>query len=79
MKFAKLLRTPIFKNISERLLLESLFSLLFYCENVIIQYAVQKILTYVFDESVLLLELGFLRYLLLLYYLRMLLVFMNFV
>ena len=77
MKFAKFLRTPILKNISERLLLEGLFSLLFYCENVINQYAVQKILADVFGASLLLLELGCLRYVLLLYHLRILRVVMR--
>ena len=71
------LKTPILKNMSERLPLEGLFSLLFYCENGIIQYAVQKILTDVFGASLLLLELGCLRYVLLLYHLRMLRVFMR--
>ena len=52
MKFAKYLRTPILKNISERLLLEAQFSLLFYCENGVNQYAVQKILTRFWGESV---------------------------
>ena len=77
MKFAKVLRTPILKNISESLLLQGLLSLLFYCENGINQYAVQKILTDVFGASLLLLELGCLRYVLLLYDLRMLRVFMR--
>ena len=77
MKFAKFLRTSILKNNIERLLLEGLFSLLFYCENVIIQYAVQKMLTDVFGASLLLLELGCLRYVLLLYHLGMLRVFMR--
>ena len=77
MKFAKFLRTPILKNISRRLLLEGLFSLLFYCENGNNQYAVQKILTDVFGVGLLLLELGCLRYVLLLYHLRMLCVFMR--
>ena len=72
MKFAKFLRTPNLKNISERLLLEGLFS---YCENGINQYAVQKILTGVFGVSLYLLELGCFRYVLLLYHLRMLCVF----
>ena len=76
MKFAKFLRTPILKNISERLPLEGLFSLLFYCENVINQYAVQKILADVFGASLLLLELGCLRYVLLLYDLKMLILFL---
>ena len=77
MKFAKFLRTDILKNISERLLLEGQLSLLFYCENVIIQYAVQKFLTDVFGAGLLLLELGCLRYVLLIYHLRMLRVFMR--
>ena len=77
LRFANFLRIPILKNISERLLLEGLFSLLFYCENGINQYAVQKILTDVFGASLLLLELGCLRYVLLLYHLRMLRVFMR--
>ena len=77
MKFAKCLRTSILKNIRERLLLEGLFSLLFYCENVVNQYAVQKILTDIFGASLLLLELGCLRYALLLYDLRMLRVLMR--
>ena len=47
-----------------------IFSLLFYCENVIIQYAAQKTLTDVFGASLLLLEFGCLRYVLLLYYLK---------
>ena len=76
MKFANLLRTPILKNISGRLLLEGLFSL-FYYENGINQYAVQKILRDVFGASLLLLELGCLRYVLLLYHLRMLRLFMR--
>ena len=53
------------------------FSLLFYCENVIIQYPVQKTSTDVFGASLLLLEFGCLRYVLLLYYLRMLRVFIR--
>ena len=77
MEFAKFLRTPILKNISGRLLLKGLFSLLFYCENGINQYAVQKILTDVFGTSLLLLELGCLRYVLILYHLRMLRVYEN--
>ena len=77
MKFAKFLRTPNLKNISEKLLLEGLFSLLFYCKNGVNQYAVQTILTDVFGLSPLLLELGCLRYVLLLYHLRMLHVFMR--
>ena len=77
MKFAKFLRTPILKNISERLLLEGLFSLLFYCESGINQYAVQKTLTDVFGASLLLLELSCLRYFVLLHHLRILRVFMR--
>ena len=77
MKFAKFLRTPILKNISERLLLEELFSLLFYCKSGINQYTVQKTLADVFGESLLLLELSFLRYVVLLYHLRMLRLFMR--
>ena len=76
MKFAKFLRVPISKSISDRLLLEGLFNLLFYCESGINQYAVQKTLTDVFGASLLLLELGCLRYVVLLYHLRMLRVFM---
>ena len=76
-KFAKFLRTPILKNISERLLLERLFSLLFYCENGINEYAVQKILTDVFGPCLLLFELGCLRYVLLLYHLRVFRVFIR--
>ena len=64
------------KNISERMLLEGLFSLLFYCENGINQYTVEKILTDVFEASLLLLELGCLTLsVLLLCYLRMFRVF----
>ena len=77
MKIMNFLRTHIVKNISERLLLEGLFSLLFHCENGINQYAVQKILADVFRASLLLLELGCLRYVLLLYHLLMLRVFMR--
>ena len=51
---------------------EVLFSLLFHCESGINQYAVQKTLTDVFGEILLLLELGCLRYVVLLYHLRML-------
>ena len=50
------------------MLLEGLFSLLLYCENVIIKYAVQKTLADVFGASLLLLELVCLRYILLLYH-----------
>ena len=74
MKFPKFLRWSILKNISKRLLL---FNLLFYCESGINQYVVQKILTDVFGASLLLLELGCLRYVLLLYHLWMLRVFMR--
>ena len=77
MKFTKFLRTPNLKNISERLLLEGLFSLLFYCENGINQYVVQKILTDDFGATLELLELGCLRDVLLLHHLRMLCVFMR--
>ena len=76
-KVARYLRTPILKNISERLLLEGLFSLLFYFEDGINLYAVQKILIDIFGASLLLLDLGCLRYVLLLYDLRMLRVFMR--
>ena len=75
MKLAKFLRSPILKNISERLLLKGLFSLLFHCESGIDQYAVQKIFTDVFGASLLLLELCCPRYVLLLYHLRILRVF----
>ena len=58
-------------------MVEELFSLLFYCESVINcginNYAVQKTLTDVFGASLLLLELGCLRYVVLPYHLRMLL------
>ena len=50
---------------------------LFYCESGINQCAVKKILTNVFGASLLLLQLGCLRYVLLLYHLRMLHVFMR--
>ena len=63
------------KNISERLIMEGLFSLLFYCGSGINEYAVQKTLTDVFGASWLLLELGCLRYIVLLYHLRMFRVF----
>ena len=76
MTLAKFLRVPILKNIGDRLLLEGLLNLLFYCESGINQYAVQKTLTDVFGTSMLLLELGCLRYVVLLYHLRMLCVFM---
>ena len=77
MKFPKFLRSIILKNISERLLLEGLFSMLFYCDSGINQYAVQKVLTDVFGASLLILELSWLRYVLLLYHLRMVRVFMR--
>ena len=77
MKFGKILRTPTLKNNSERLIMEGLFSLLFYCESGINEYAVQKTLTDVFGASRLLLELGCLRYVVLLYHLRMFRVFMR--
>ena len=48
------------------------FSLLFYYESGINQYAVQKTLTDIFGATLLLLELGCLRYVVLPYYLRML-------
>ena len=65
------------KNIGERLIMEGLFSLLFYCESGINEYAVQKTLTDFFGASRLLLELGCLRYVVLLYHLRMFRVFMR--
>ena len=51
-------------------LVEGLFSLLFYCESGINQYAVQQTLTDVFGASLLLLALGCLRYVVLPYHLR---------
>ena len=54
-------------------MVEGMFSYLFYCESGINQYAVQKTLTDDFGENLLLLELGCLRYVVLLYHLRMLL------
>ena len=54
-------------------MVERLFSFLFYCESGINQYAVQKTLTDDFGASLLLLELGCLRYVVLPYHLRMLL------
>ena len=54
-----------------------LFSLLFYCESGINQYIVQKTLTDVFWASLLLIEPGCHRYVVLLYHLRILLVFMR--
>ena len=77
MKFAKFLRSPILKNISERVLLAAPFSLSFYCDNGINQYAVQKMLTDVFGASLLLLELGCPRHILLLYHLKIFRVFMR--
>ena len=53
-------------------MVEGLFNLLLYCESGIHQYALPKTLTDVFGASLLLLELGCLRYVLP-YYLRMLL------
>ena len=50
---------------------EGVFSFLFYCENGINQYALQKTLTHDFAASLLLLELGCLRYVVLPYHLRM--------
>ena len=50
-----------------------LFSLLFYCESGINQYAVQKTLTDAFWASLLLLELGCLRQVVLPYHLRVIL------
>ena len=50
-----------------------LFSLLFYCESGINQYAVQKTLAGAFWASLLLLELGCLRYVVLPYHLRVIL------
>ena len=54
-------------------MVEGLFSLLFYCESGINQYAVQQTLTDVFGAGLLLLELNCPRYLVLPYHLRMLL------
>ena len=51
-------------------MVEGLFSLLFYNDSSINQYAVQKTLKYVFGESLVLLELGCLRYVVLAYHLR---------
>ena len=53
-----------------------MFSFLFYHESGIKQYAVQKTLTDVFVASLLLLELSCLRYVVLPYQLKMLLVFL---
>ena len=58
-------------------IVEGLFSLLFYCESGINEYAVKKNLADVFGASLLLLELGCLRYVVLLYHLGMLCVFMR--
>ena len=58
-------------------MMEGLFSLLFYCESVINQYAVQNTLTDVFGASLLLHELGCLRHVVLLNDLRMLRVIMR--
>ena len=54
-------------------MVEGLFNLLFYCERGINQYPVQKTFTDVFGASLLLLELGCLRYVALPYHLTMLL------
>ena len=54
-------------------MVEGLFSLLFYYEGGINQYAVQKTLTVGFRASLLLFEVGCLRYVVLPYHLRMLL------
>ena len=58
-------------------MVEGLSSLLFYCESGINQYAVQKTLTDVFGATLLLLELGFIRYVVQLHHLKMLHVFMR--
>ena len=50
-----------------------LFSFLFYCESGVNQYPVQKTLRDVFRASLLLLEFGCFRYIVLPYHLRMLL------
>ena len=52
-------------------MVKGLFSFLFYCESGINQRAVQKALTDDFGANLLLLELGCLRYVVLLYDLRM--------
>ena len=52
--------------------MEGLFSLLFYCESGINEYAVPKTLTDVFGASLLLLELVCLEYIVIPYHLRML-------
>ena len=54
-------------------MVKRLFSFLSYCESGINQYAVQKTLADDFGANRLLLELGCLRYIVLLYHLRMLL------
>ena len=54
-------------------MMEELFSFLFYCESSINQYVVQRTLTDVFAASLLILELGCLRYVVLPHHLRMLL------
>ena len=54
-------------------MVERLFISLFYCESGTNQYAAQKTLTDVFGASLLLLELGCLRYVALSYHLKMLL------
>ena len=51
-------------------MVEGLFSLLFYCQSGVKQYAVPKTLTDVFRASLLLLDLGCLRYVALPYHLR---------
>ena len=58
-------------------MVEELYSLLFYRENGINQYAVQKTRTDVFWASLESLELGCLRYVVLLYSLRIFRVFMR--
>ena len=52
---------------------EGLFRFIFYCESGINQYTVQKTLTDDFGLSLLLLEVGCLRYVVLPYHLKMLL------
>ena len=54
-------------------MVEGLFSLLFYCESGINQYAGQKTLTDVFGASLLLFQLSCFRNIVLPYHLRMLL------
>ena len=58
-------------------MVEGLFSLLFYCEIGINQYALEKTLTDVFGASLLLFELGCFRFVVLVYHLRMLQVLMR--